>query len=164
MILDVGCGGQPKGNVNCDLFIGKSPHTRCPIHKTNKFVMCDAHYLPFRESTFKVVYSSHLIEHLTNPLRAVKEMRRVSKKFVYIRVPNVTTMFRQRKEHLYTWDRDVLTNFLLKSFPKVNVYYTNPCGKFDGRLLVRMWILKRLVTSLTKKLLPNELTAICEVN
>lgn len=26
LILDVGCGNSPKGDVNCDLYIGKTPH------------------------------------------------------------------------------------------------------------------------------------------
>ena len=160
MHLDVGCGGIPKGDVNCDLFIGESPHTSLFIHKPKNFVQCDAGYLPFRNSIFTLVYSSHLLEHLTNPFLATKEMKRVSQKVVYMKIPNTATLFRQRKTHLYGWDKNTFEHFLRQFFPTVNIYYTS--NEATGRIVGQIWILKRILTFLTKKLLPSELTAICE--
>ena len=92
MRLDIGCGDKPTGNVNCDLYIGFSPHLGNPRKIINpkitqNFVRCDAHYLPFKSSSFHVVYSSHLLEHLKNPTKALFEMLRVSKEKVLIAVP-----------------------------------------------------------------------------
>jgi hypothetical protein len=37
-ILDVGCGGRPKGDVNCDLFVGESPHTNLDLIRNKSTV------------------------------------------------------------------------------------------------------------------------------
>lgn len=109
-ILDVGCGGQPKGDVNCDLFFGDSPHVK-------NFVRCDAQYLPFKNNSFKIVYSSHVIEHLPCPLLALREWNRVSRSYVYIRLPYAFRFF--DKHHLYGWNKNILENLLSKVFSKL---------------------------------------------
>ncbi len=53
---------------------------RREAHAPNlEFVQGDAHSLPFPDSTFDVVYCRYLLEHLADPLRALREMRRVLK-------------------------------------------------------------------------------------
>ena len=93
MRLDVGCGDKPTGNVNCDLYVNHSPHLGDPRKiinpkLTQNFVRCDAHKLPFKSSSFDLVYSSHLVEHLKHPTKALFEMLRVSKEKVLIVVPH----------------------------------------------------------------------------
>ena len=143
LTLDAGCGAKPRGDVNCDLFVGKSPHTKFVIRKTRNFIRCDAHCLPFKDRTFEVVYSSHLIEHLTCPFMAIKEFSRVSKRYVYIKIPNTAIYLKQRKEHLYGWDKFTFRQFLSQVFPKVKVYCASE-EFLHGRILDHMGGTKKI--------------------
>ena len=90
--LDIGCGDRGTGDVNCDLFVGKSPHlTSGEISPRTipNFVRCDANYLPFRDKAFEESFCSHLLEHKgMNPVKVVKEMIRVSRSNLIIIVPH----------------------------------------------------------------------------
>jgi len=68
-ILDVGCGPSPRGTVNIDL----NP-------KFKPTVVAEATWLPFNSSVFDGVYLSHLLEHVINPERILREAHRVLKK------------------------------------------------------------------------------------
>jgi len=104
-VLDVGCGTNPMGDVNVDLYVGVSEH-RGPKSLMPKeipnFVLCDACYLPFRDNSFEKVFSRHTLEHVgekpqkTNigPYKALKEIIRVASKAVEIYVPH---RFAERK-------------------------------------------------------------------
>jgi ubiquinone/menaquinone biosynthesis C-methylase UbiE len=94
MILDVGCGADFKGDVNVDLYLEHTIH-RPILHKGNltakeipNLVKADAHYLPFTDDSFDLVYSHHLIEHLSNPILFIKECIRVSKREILIICPH----------------------------------------------------------------------------
>jgi len=90
LTLDVGCGANPKGDVNGDLYTGYTPHnisiTLNP-KKAKNFVRLDAHFLPFKDKAFAKTFSFHCLEHLKRPLSALKEMRRVTKGHIIIKVP-----------------------------------------------------------------------------
>jgi len=73
MILNVGCGFRLIGDVNVDI---KLP---CDLK-------ADAHFLPFRENSFKMVLLHHVLEHLKEPIKALDEIMRVGK-IVEIRTP-----------------------------------------------------------------------------
>jgi len=91
-VLDVGCGSRPQGDVNCDLFVGRTPHTEqnwiINPKEIPNFVRCDAHFLPFRDHSFYQVYSNHLLEHVTDPSQVLCEMVRVAKRKVTFIVPH----------------------------------------------------------------------------
>lgn len=92
LILDVGCGHTPRGTVNVDLYTRRSGHFLrkdkfIRPKSTPNFVRADAHYLPFRNSIFPKVVTHHTLEHLDNPVKAIKEMLRVTKKTLEIVVP-----------------------------------------------------------------------------
>jgi ubiquinone/menaquinone biosynthesis C-methylase UbiE len=88
LILDVGCGPTPRGDVNVDFWTGYTPHTMRKINpqNTQNFLKVDAHFLPFKDQSFDIAISFHVLEHLENPFKALNEMRRVAKE-VRIRVP-----------------------------------------------------------------------------
>jgi ubiquinone/menaquinone biosynthesis C-methylase UbiE len=67
-VLDVGCGDNPKGNVNLDLFF----YVKC-----ENFIIADAHHLPFKNSSFEKVFSKHCVEHLENPFEFFEEAKRI---------------------------------------------------------------------------------------
>jgi len=90
LTLDVGCGANPKGDVNGDLFTGYTPHNisiTIDPKKTKNFVNLDAQFLPFRDNVFTKTFSFHCLEHLKRPLIALKEMRRVTRGQIIIKVP-----------------------------------------------------------------------------
>jgi len=135
MILDVGCGSTAHGSVNIDAF--PKDRNQCgqeynPKHIQN-FVLADAHYLPFHDQTFDMVVCSHVLEHLHNPLQTLKEMRRVCKHKVILRVPSHFNLD-ESKAHIFSWDPLTLKNLLLLVFRKVNVEYTDRVSSGHGRL------------------------------
>jgi ubiquinone/menaquinone biosynthesis C-methylase UbiE len=69
-ILDVGCGDNPRGDVNLDLFF---------YVRYENFVIGEAHHLPFKTSDFENVYSKHCLEHLESPLQFFKEAKKLLK-------------------------------------------------------------------------------------
>jgi len=94
MILDVGCGTEPRGDVNCDLFVedvyfhrGIGHHAAfniLPVHDIPNFVQCDSQHLPFKDDAFDEVFSAQVIEHVQHPFLMFHELVRVSKKSVVL--------------------------------------------------------------------------------
>ena len=169
--LDVGCGSQPRGDVNCDLFLGKSPHTKYTIKKCGNFVLCHAEWLPFRDSSFPIVYASHLMEHLPHPFNFLKEARRVTSKIVYLKVPSLHFVANQiihseHPSHIFTWSKYSLNSLLTIFFKSVTIYETQPtkpCTKvIRGRILKKMGPIGKIVGIMLKQFYFMELTAICK--
>lgn len=83
MILDVGCGNSPRGDVNCDLYVEDSyNHRNCFFNSLNvkaipNFVHCDVLHLPFKSEVFSRVYCCQVIEHNNNPVGVLRELQRV---------------------------------------------------------------------------------------
>jgi SAM-dependent methyltransferase len=50
-----------------------------PAHKRVTFTQGDAHTLDFPDGAFDIVYARYLLEHVADPQRVVREMRRVAK-------------------------------------------------------------------------------------
>lgn len=79
LVLDVGCGNHPEGDVNLDL------HPEATVHrwghgeplqrdKLGLFVRGDALHLPFKLGAFDKVVCHHLIGHLSNPYLLLAEL------------------------------------------------------------------------------------------
>ena len=98
LTLDVGCGHEPKGRVNVDLFPEATAHRsadqqKCddqPLDVKNipNFVRADASHLPFKDGAFRRVYSGHTIEHVEDPEAMIAELLRVSSCEVEITCPH----------------------------------------------------------------------------
>jgi SAM-dependent methyltransferase len=90
--LNVGCGNKANGDVNVDLYVESTKHRssgKAILFKAIKnFIICDANYLPFKEKSFRVAESNHVIEHLENPNNLLTEMVRVASSLVVIRCPH----------------------------------------------------------------------------
>jgi len=123
-ILDVGCGSDPKGDVNVDLFVDPIQRwgQRIDPKKIKNFVFADAHYLPFRDESFQIVYSSHLLEHCLHPLKVLEEFHRVSKAIVYLEVPYGDRYPDDCPSHLYSWTMKSFQHLLSKIFPYVEIH------------------------------------------
>lgn len=92
MILDVGCGDRPEGDVNVDLSIGNFDELYFDDRSINpkliaNFVRADAHFLPFRDNSFSKVCCLHTLEHLMRPKVALDEFKRLANGIVEIRIP-----------------------------------------------------------------------------
>ena len=128
MILDVGCGSRPMGDINCDI----------EIQDTSKmFVLCDAQYLPFRSNSFSFVYSSHVVEHISNHILMIKELLRVTSNLLLIKTPYlfsyssrglpIISRLTGFTYHLHSWTRNFWRKLLcnyeisIKVEPRLNV-------------------------------------------
>jgi ubiquinone/menaquinone biosynthesis C-methylase UbiE len=67
--LDCGCSNNPRGDVNIDV----TPNQSAP-----NFIRCDAHNLPFKDNSFSHTYCVCILEHLSHPYHALKEINRVT--------------------------------------------------------------------------------------
>jgi ubiquinone/menaquinone biosynthesis C-methylase UbiE len=97
-ILEVGCGeGTKLANISSkntklngvDLS-QTAVKTAQKQFKNISFEVADASSLPFKDSSFDLVYSAFMIEHIQNPEKVIKEMLRVTKdkKYLALLAPN----------------------------------------------------------------------------
>jgi hypothetical protein len=113
--LDVGCGDEGRGDVNCDLFTAGDNKYRHLYdgtiikqpRKIKNFIVSDALKLPFPDNSFDTVICSHLIEHIEKPFLLFKECVRVSKNQVVISCPHRygDTVTSQRSLKTFLWLR-----------------------------------------------------------
>jgi len=67
MILDVGCGEHPRGQINIDVV----PTRYCNL-------VASAEYLPVKDLSITRLYLMNVLEHLKDPKKALLEANRVS--------------------------------------------------------------------------------------
>ena len=78
--LDVGCGQMQRGDVNVDVHrVIKKPNS--------DFILASSSYLPFVSNAFEKVYCYHVLEHLNEPFKTLRELIRVSAYSVECTVP-----------------------------------------------------------------------------
>lgn len=163
--LDIGCGPNPKGKVNLDLFQGDTPHH---IRKIDgraymNFVQGDAQHLPFKDKAFKRILVSHCFEHMLDPNKGLREFCRVSDEAI-IRVPNNPVTW-EHPQHLYSWSYTSFRNLLLKYYDRVQVTaYTRPGypGKSRAfRFTKKVPIIGRWLARMALAMMKLELEAYC---
>lgn len=164
-VLDVGCGSYSEGNISLDLYTGKTDHHRYNIdpEKLPNFTIGDACHLPYRINSIKVLIASNLIEHLIDPLTALREFKQVSE-IVIIRVPN-NPLFRDHPKHYYSWSKPALRNFLGTVFDDVKVYSSTRYALIEHSMLFKKLnhspLLGKFAGRLLGTLIGVELIAVC---
>lgn len=157
-IMDVGCGSvfgllplESENVIHIDIEV-------TDFNKSILEVQCDAHNLPFKEDSVDIVYCSHTLEHCENPLMVLRELKRVSKKMVVVRVPCLNASIAgEGSGHLFTWSQFSLTNLLRRVFPKVKVSQTSRQMLY---LSSKAPFLKKTLSLILLNLFKDELTAI----
>jgi len=90
-LLDVGCGNgffSVPFSEQCDTVgvdFSEKMLARNPIPKK---LLMDATHLAFQDLAFDVVFCHALLHHVENPVAVLKEMKRVSRRYVVILEPN----------------------------------------------------------------------------
>jgi SAM-dependent methyltransferase len=94
-VLDVGCGTGAvleqlaARNIGCRLTgieIGTERSQAQPC-KNLQIHSYDGQTIPFGDKSFDLVYATHVLEHVTDERGFLCELRRVSRRFVYVEVP-----------------------------------------------------------------------------
>jgi SAM-dependent methyltransferase len=116
MILDVGCGEHKRGDIGVD-------KRRLP--GVDIIVDIDKTGLPFHNSSFDMVVSHHVIEHLQNPEYLIKEIFRVSKGRVKIVCPHRFGQYAKiTSDHIQFYNKKWFTQLAKKLGVNVRVRTT----------------------------------------
>lgn len=91
-LLDIGCGDGTLWTMffadKAELVIGLDITTFSSWHRQKMgnlhFLRADAHFLPFRDNTFDIVFEKDTLHHLHDPKRALCEMKRITKNKVIL--------------------------------------------------------------------------------
>lgn len=85
-VLEIGCGGgqmrgwlQGRGMKYIGVDIAKTRVPEWLQAHGGPDLLCDAHFLPFQDEQFDVVYTAAVTEHIACPIRFAQEARRVLK-------------------------------------------------------------------------------------
>ncbi len=117
LILDVGCGDNPRGNINLDCYI--------PKVVPDNFVIASAEQLPFKKGSVDIVLSNYNLEHLVNPAIFIQNVYDITKEKIEIITDNDEwvgdIVFRLlgdgrifHDEHYYKWSVEYLNNLVVR--------------------------------------------------
>src|SRR3989338_1010354 len=72
----------------CDLLVTDINRETLLLNPVKKKMIADANKLPFKDDSFDVVMCFDVLHHVDNPEKVVKELNRVSRKYVILVEPN----------------------------------------------------------------------------
>lgn len=90
-VLDVGSGNgyfAQHFEKDCQLTALDLSANQLQYNPASNKNVGSAYELPYADNSFDIVFTSNLLHHLEEPEKAVKEMQRVSKRYVVISEPN----------------------------------------------------------------------------
>lgn len=133
--LDVGCGygfilEKIAKEYEIELFgVDVKQGVKNYLNKNVNFLLADCYSLPFKNEQFDYVSLFEVVEHLYNPLRALREANRVLKPggLLFITTPNLTRF-------------GVLFNLILNKSPFMDVKYF----EYDGASHLREFAVEEL--------------------
>lgn len=132
-ILDVGCGEGFTLNRLKENRIGKKlegiEYLQAAIdlgkktYPDIKIVKGDIYELPYKDNAFDLVLCTEVLEHLEKPQDAIKELVRVSKKYLVISVPNEPFFMLAQLIRGKNWSRlgndiEHINHWTILGFPK----------------------------------------------
>jgi len=135
MILDVGCGWR-----NCHNLVENALHIDIQ-HSEFVDVICDVQHLPFKNKSFHKSFALHVLEHVDDPILALKELIRVTQRIISVEVPHRLSLnARQDSKNMFdqhkwsfrpSWFHQVLKNYR-------HHLVTQPF--FLGLLYIHVWL------------------------
>jgi ubiquinone/menaquinone biosynthesis C-methylase UbiE len=150
MILDVGCGGKSRGDINIDYKRFSDEQFYGRIIKSKLDVLADGQHLPFRDETFDKVLCYDVIEHVPRPVLLFSELLRVTRKDVIIRTPYKYGIMAKLKMHKnyfnHSWFARICKKFNVHITESVNTYV-------DVGFIFYIKIIKDMVFFITKEIL-----------
>lgn len=94
--------------------------TLCKENNNLDLIQCSALKLPFKDNSFDLIFSANLLHHLIYQIEAIKEIRRVTKKYYILIEPNrnnivmdIFAFFRKQERQLVKCSLNYLSNLLL---------------------------------------------------
>ncbi|MGQ9719530.1 MAG: class I SAM-dependent methyltransferase [Nitrososphaerales archaeon] len=63
-------------------------------NRDSDFVICDAESLPFRENSFGIVLCSEVLEHLLNPMKALKGLLSTTRDYLILSFPGHSLLYK----------------------------------------------------------------------
>src|SRR5258705_1109967 len=114
-VLEIGSGNHPRfaSHVLCDRFIEDDTERGGRIVADRPIVEADAQALPFADQSFDYAICAHVLEHVEDPERMLRELMRVARRG-YIDAPS------EIAERLYGWH-----------------FHRSVINLLDGKLMVR---------------------------
>ncbi|MFC1865768.1 class I SAM-dependent methyltransferase [Chloroflexota bacterium] len=165
-VLDVGCG---RGELLCllkekgfevegcdmdDVLIEKSAHF-AQIKRADATKLSQI----YPENSFDLVTCLHTLEHTLHSYNTLQELRKVSRKYILISVPNARYIaHNERKTHLYSWNGDTLKNLIEKSGLTLLKLQQDRTNMFPNIIRLTPIVNKIILKLFTG---PNELVALC---
>ena len=166
-VLDVGCG---RGELlyllkrksfevqGCDIdgvCLKKSAHF-AQVKKANASELSQV----YSKNSFDLVTCIHVLEHTLHPLITLQQLKRVTKKYILLAVPNARYIaHNERATHLYRWNGDTFRNLLEKAELKVLMLKQDRTNMFPNVLRLTP-IINRIILKIF--IGPNELVALCQ--
>lgn len=142
LVVDIGSGDKPfwRADVYVDsLSFGNVQRTTRSqtIHDIGTFVDAKVENLPFKDNAFDFSFCSHLLEHVPDPQKAIKEITRISKAG-YIEVPNgVIETIQPFDSHLWFIFANKNTLFFSRKSKKMHDVLTENGQKY-GHIIGRI--------------------------
>lgn len=98
LVLEIGSGDRPnpRSDVLVDRFVEDNTERGGNLKIDRPLVVADAHQLPFKDRAFDYVVCYHILEHMDDPARFIREITRVGKRG-YIQSPS------EIAEKLFHW-------------------------------------------------------------
>lgn len=142
-VIDVGCGEghttkivKDMNNVEIEgIEVGASALEKAKnLYPGINFEQGSIYEIKKEDDKYELALSTEVLEHLDEPLKGLNELKRVSRKYVIITVPNeplwrIANMARLKylkqfgntPDHINHWSRRTLKKFLKQSFNEVKV-------------------------------------------
>lgn len=110
-ILDVGCGERlySLATHSCDIALETEEQfqngTVSKVDSSKNFILASVESLPYRSKVFDKVHCSNVIEHIENPWKAIRELERVTKLFLIIKVPHRFSRYAKAPFHKHYFNK-----------------------------------------------------------
>ncbi len=102
-VLDVGAGDGLITHILGITGIDNEPYAiKAAKRRGVDIVLGSAYNLPFKDEEFDSVFMGDTMEHFEEPMKAIKEARRVLKKYIYIVIPRKESRMEPFQYHDWT--------------------------------------------------------------